>query len=73
MSFDLTPLFALNFGKRIVLIVLGIGLYVLPEILKATMNVQLTTMKIATISIFWLALAGLGAWSILFRYGVRED
>lgn len=73
MSFDLTPLFALNFGKRIVLIVLGIGLYVLPEILKATMNVQLTTMKIATISIFGLALAGLGAWSILFRYGVRED
>jgi hypothetical protein len=73
MSFDLTPLFALNFGKRIVLIVLGVGLYVLPEILKATMNVQLTTMKIATISIFGLALAGLGAWSILFRYGVRED
>lgn len=73
MSFDLTPLFALNFGKRIVLIVLGMGLYVLPEILKATMNVQLTSTKIAIISIFGLALAGLGAWSILFRYGVRED
>ncbi|WP_302737278.1 hypothetical protein [uncultured Desulfovibrio sp.] len=73
MGFDLTPLFALNFGKRIVLIVLGMGLYVLPEILKATMNVQLTSTKIAIISIFGLALAGLGAWSILFRYGVRED
>lgn len=73
MGFDLTPLFALNFGKRVVLIILGIGLYVLPEILKATMNVQLTPMKIAIISIFGLALAGLGAWSILFRYEVGED
>ena len=73
MGFDLTPLFALNFGKRVVLIILGMGLYVLPEILKATMNVQLTPMKIAIISIFGLALACLGAWSILFRYGIGED
>lgn len=73
MGFDLTPLFALNFGKRVVLIILGMGLYVLHEILKATMNVQLTPMKIAIISILGLALAGLGAWSILFRYGVREE
>lgn len=70
---DLTPLFSLNFAKRLLLVVIGVAIYVLPETLHAVTGAVFTRGKIVVISSFGFFLALTGFISIVFKYDIYDE